>query len=244
MPFSLRLTVLACALSLTLACSNQAATPSGSSTPAGTPTVAPTPTSTPLPASTRKGVSDGADNIINAVVAHDVISLEKLTKLSSVPCSPTGAATATATSSAPSTGTGTATVTATSTPRATSTASTAGSTTPPPCPAGVTGTSATDVLPVLSCESELRTKANVRGTLDSITATAPTLVAAYKVPSTYMPQTPGDTLMLFARHPTIAANLAAGLLVSGDRVVAVVFGCQASPAQVVPTGATAIYQAS
>lgn len=238
MPFSLRLAVIACALSLTLACSNHADAPTGTSTPSGTPTAAPTPTSTPLPTSTRKGVSDGADVIINTVVAHDAISLEKLTKLATVPCSQMGAAAATATSSA----TGTTTATATSTPRATSTASTSGSTTPPPCPASVTGTSATDVLPVVSCESELRTKANVRRTLDSITATAPSLVGVYKVPSTYMPQTPGDTLVVFARHPTINANLAAGLLVSGDRVVAVVLGCQMTPAQIVPTGATAIFQ--
>ena len=84
MPFSLRLTVFACVLSLSLACSNQADTPTGTSTPSGTPTAAPTPTSTPPPTSTRKGVSDGADVIINTVVAHDAISLEKLTKLATV----------------------------------------------------------------------------------------------------------------------------------------------------------------
>jgi hypothetical protein len=210
LPCSLRLLLVAVALSLVLGCSSKVEAPVETSTPAGTSkaaTSAPTATATPLPKSTRPGVSDGADLIINTVLAHDGATLETLTKLTPMPC---GAQ--------------------------------AGPGSPPACPAGAANGTNVEVLPVASCEGELRPKSAVRGTLYSIVGTAPSLVAVYKVPSTYMPQTPGDTLAVFSRHPTISANLAAGLLINGNRVVAVVLGCQATPAQIVPSGATAVFQ--
>ncbi len=111
---------------------------------------------------------------------------------------------------------------------------------PPACPTGAATGTNVEVLPVTSCEGELRTKSAVRGTLQQITAVAPTLYGIYRAPAGFMPQSPGDYITVFSRHQTPGTSQGAGFLVKDDRIVAVIFGCQATPAQIVPAGSQAV----
>lgn len=93
-----------------------------------------------------------------------------------------------------------------------------------------------EVLPVVTCEGELRPREHIRPTLETPTTSSARLFGVYRPPMGYLPHAPGEYMAVFSRRDPVSGELGAGLPVNGEGVVAVVFGCLAKPDQIAPPG--------
>lgn len=107
---------------------------------------------------------------------------------------------------------------------------------PPACPPGQPDGTPVEVLPVVTCEGELRPRQHVRASLEVLTTASPRLAGIYRVPPGYLPHAPGEHMAVFSRQDRVSGTLGAGLLVNGGGIVALVYGCQADPTQIAPPG--------
>ena len=98
-----------------------------------------------------------------------------------------------------------------------------------------------EVFPVVTCEGELRPRQFVRPTLEDLTNQSPRLVGVYRAPDPYLPAARGDHVAVFSRQTAANANLGAGVVVEGDRVVGIWFGCLAPPDRIVPAGTEPVF---
>lgn len=115
---------------------------------------------------------------------------------------------------------------------------------PPACPAGQPAGTPVPVLPVATCEGELRQASAVRPTLEDLTLAKPVLNGVYRAPRPYLPSVQADYVAVFGRTPTtggVIGPLGAGLVVSGGKVAGVWFGCLARPNEIVPAGTEVIF---
>jgi hypothetical protein len=112
---------------------------------------------------------------------------------------------------------------------------------PPRCPPGQPNGTPVDVFPVASCEGELRERTAVRPTLEEVTGRMPRLTGVYRAPDPYLPAVKGDYVAVFSRQLPGQPNLGAGMVIAGDRVVGVWFGCGANPSQIVPAGTQPVH---
>src|SRR5688500_3337224 len=93
---------------------------------------------------------------------------------------------------------------------------------PPACPAGQPNGTPVEVFPIASCEGELRTRAAVRPTLETVTNGSPRLFGVYRAPDPYVPQVRGEYVAVFSRQ--MQGNpglLGAGIVVASDRIVGI-----------------------
>lgn len=114
---------------------------------------------------------------------------------------------------------------------------------PPACPPGQPNGTRVEVFPVATCEGELRPASAVRPTLEQVVLASPALAGVYRAPRPYLPPIQADYVAVFSRTPTggVTGPLGAGLVIVGDRIAGVWFGCAAKPAEIVPPGTEAVY---
>ncbi len=114
---------------------------------------------------------------------------------------------------------------------------------PPACPPGQPNGTPVQVFPVATCEGELRPASAVRPTLEQVVLARPVLTGVYRAPRPYLPPVQADYVVVFSRTPTGAGTgpLGAGIVMAGDKIAGVWFGCGASPAEIVRPGTEALY---
>lgn len=177
----------------------------GTPTPAASPaTATPSPAPSPTASSPRPTLTPGVNAIIDAVLAHDAVALERLTQLTPLLCGPQE-----------------------------------GLGSPPPCPGGQNLATTVDVLPIGTCEGELLPASAVRDTFEEITRATPLLTGVYRAPDTFLPGPKGEYVAVFSRQMS-GQTLGVGVIIGGNRVIGLWFGCGANPSEIVPPGTPAV----
>ena len=108
---------------------------------------------------------------------------------------------------------------------------------PPACPAGVANGTPVEVLPITTCEGELRPANAVGPTLASLAPAIRELYAVFRPPTPYLSPAQGEYVAVFERRSDDQPGARGiGFLVAGSNIVGIWQGCQATPAQVIPQG--------
>lgn len=116
-----------------------------------------------------------------------------------------------------------------------------GSSSPPRCPTGQPTGTMVSVLPVATCEGEWRPQSAVRESFMPLTGASPQLYAVYGMPQQFQQLIPdGQYVAVFGRDAGSQGELGAGVVIAGDRIVGLWFGCGATPDQIVPAGTSTI----
>jgi len=116
----------------------------------------------------------------------------------------------------------------------------AGGGSPPPCPAGQPAGTPVPVFPVATCEGEWRSEAVLRPTVQPL-LNAPELYAVYGMPSQWQALMPdGQYAAVFSRMAPGQGRIGAGVVIAGNRIVGIWYGCGAPVDQIVPAGTSTI----
>jgi hypothetical protein len=111
---------------------------------------------------------------------------------------------------------------------------------PPACPPGQPAGTMVDVLPVATCEGELRPASAVRPTLQDVVGSQPSLFGVYRAPDPYLQPVKGEYVAVFSRQAG-GQNLGVGFVIAGDRVLGLWFGCGSPAPMIVPAGTQPVY---
>ncbi len=112
---------------------------------------------------------------------------------------------------------------------------------PPPCPAGEPAGTMVQVLPVATCEGEWRPASAVRPSFQPLVSANPRLYAVYGMPEQFQQRIPdGQYVAVFSRDAGNQGELGAGVVIAGNRIAGLWFGCGAKADQIVPAGTSTI----
>ena len=115
---------------------------------------------------------------------------------------------------------------------------------PPSCPPGQPDGTPVEVLPVSTCQGELRPRSSLRPTLAETLPSVRRLTGIYRAPAGYLPHAPqvnADFVAVFSREAPGQPNLGVGVVIHGGDVVGLRFGCGSTPAELSPPASEAVY---
>ena len=112
---------------------------------------------------------------------------------------------------------------------------------PPACPPGQPSGTLVEVVPVASCEGELRPASALRPTYEQVLPTIGRLTGVYRAPRPYLRPIEADYVAVFSRSLPGQPNLGVGVVIANGEVRGLWFGCGASPGQIVPPGTEAVF---
>jgi len=112
---------------------------------------------------------------------------------------------------------------------------------PPPCPQGEPDGTMVSVLPVATCEGEWRPESSLAASFEPLVDANPELYAVYGMPTQFQALVPdGQYVAVFTRDATGQGRLGAGVIIAGDAIAGLWFGCGATADQIVPPGTSTV----